>query len=188
MSIDGLTRALPRHLSIVTERCEAGAARTGEHVPRGDRVAEKQGIRGRDADRDGARRMPRYRDDLRASGQAQDIAIGDRTQIGDVAGAKPAPPNTRPEEGEGRLETPCVGGDGPSARASAARSIRRSPESPASMRVTPPSVTIACTAMMSSPMRSSFCMMEQNGGFRQGGDVDAAFEEGLRMVLRGIGA
>lgn len=31
-------------------------------------------------------------------------------------------------------------------------------------------------------------MMEQNGGFRQGGDVDAAFEEGLRMVLRGIGA
>lgn len=33
-----------------------------------------------------------------------------------------------------------------------------------------------------------FCTMEQNGGFRQGGDVDAAFERGLQMVLRGIGA
>jgi AcrR family transcriptional regulator len=33
-----------------------------------------------------------------------------------------------------------------------------------------------------------FCTMEQNGGFRQGGDVDTAFERGLEMVLRGIGA
>ncbi|WP_217177602.1 TetR-like C-terminal domain-containing protein [Streptomyces sp. AC495_CC817] len=33
-----------------------------------------------------------------------------------------------------------------------------------------------------------FCMMEQNGGFRQGGDVDAAFERGLDSVLRGIRA
>ena len=32
-----------------------------------------------------------------------------------------------------------------------------------------------------------FCTMEQNGGFRQGGDVDAAFERGLEIVLRGIG-
>ncbi|MBO0980479.1 TetR-like C-terminal domain-containing protein [Microbacterium sp. SD291] len=32
-----------------------------------------------------------------------------------------------------------------------------------------------------------FCMMEQNGGFRQGGDVDAAFERGLEIVLRGLG-
>ncbi|GAT73844.1 TetR-like C-terminal domain-containing protein [Microbacterium hydrocarbonoxydans] len=32
-----------------------------------------------------------------------------------------------------------------------------------------------------------FCMMEQNGGFRQGGDVDAAFDRGLEIVLRGIG-
>ncbi|WP_448720935.1 TetR/AcrR family transcriptional regulator [Microbacterium natoriense] len=31
-----------------------------------------------------------------------------------------------------------------------------------------------------------FCTMEQNGGFRQGGDVDAAFERGLEIVLRGI--
>lgn len=31
-----------------------------------------------------------------------------------------------------------------------------------------------------------FCTMEQNGGFRQGGDVDAAFEQGLEIVLRGI--
>lgn len=31
-----------------------------------------------------------------------------------------------------------------------------------------------------------FCMMEQNGGFRQGGDVDAAFEQGLEIVLRGL--
>ena len=33
-----------------------------------------------------------------------------------------------------------------------------------------------------------FCMMEQNGGFRQGGDVDAAFEQGLEIVLRGLAA
>lgn len=33
-----------------------------------------------------------------------------------------------------------------------------------------------------------FCMMEQNGGFRQGGDVDEAFERGLEIVLRGIEA
>lgn len=33
-----------------------------------------------------------------------------------------------------------------------------------------------------------FCMMEQNGGFRQGGDVDDAFEQGLEIVLRGVGA
>ena len=33
-----------------------------------------------------------------------------------------------------------------------------------------------------------FCMMEQNGGFRQGGDVDVAFERGLEIVMRGIGA
>lgn len=33
-----------------------------------------------------------------------------------------------------------------------------------------------------------FCTMEQNGGFRQSGDVDAAFERGLEIVLRGIGA
>lgn len=33
-----------------------------------------------------------------------------------------------------------------------------------------------------------FCMMEQNGGFRQGGDVDAAFEQGLEIVLRGLTA
>lgn len=33
-----------------------------------------------------------------------------------------------------------------------------------------------------------FCTMEQNGGFRQGGDVDAAFERGLDIVLRGLGA
>lgn len=33
-----------------------------------------------------------------------------------------------------------------------------------------------------------FCTMEQNGGFRQGGDVDAAFERGLEMVLSGIAA
>jgi len=31
-----------------------------------------------------------------------------------------------------------------------------------------------------------FCTMEQNGGFRQGGDVDAAFERGLEIVLRGV--
>lgn len=31
-----------------------------------------------------------------------------------------------------------------------------------------------------------FCTMEQNGGFRQSGDVDAAFERGLEIVLRGI--
>ncbi|WP_407357839.1 TetR/AcrR family transcriptional regulator [Microbacterium sp. LTA6] len=33
-----------------------------------------------------------------------------------------------------------------------------------------------------------FCTMEQNGGFRQGGDVDAAFERGLEIVLRGLAA
>ncbi|MCI1019254.1 WHG domain-containing protein [Microbacterium sp. C5A9] len=33
-----------------------------------------------------------------------------------------------------------------------------------------------------------FCMMEQNGGFRQGGDVDEAFDRGLEIVLRGIEA
>jgi AcrR family transcriptional regulator len=33
-----------------------------------------------------------------------------------------------------------------------------------------------------------FSTMEQNGGFRQGGDVDAAFERGLDIVLSGIGA
>ncbi|WP_341941449.1 TetR/AcrR family transcriptional regulator [Microbacterium sp. LWH10-1.2] len=33
-----------------------------------------------------------------------------------------------------------------------------------------------------------FSTMEQNGGFRQGGDVDTAFEHGLEIVLRGIGA
>jgi len=31
-----------------------------------------------------------------------------------------------------------------------------------------------------------FCTMEQNGAFRQGGDVDAAFERGLAAVLRGL--
>jgi len=33
-----------------------------------------------------------------------------------------------------------------------------------------------------------FCMMEQNGGFRQGGDVDEAFDRGLEIILRGIEA
>ncbi|MDR6868108.1 AcrR family transcriptional regulator [Microbacterium resistens] len=33
-----------------------------------------------------------------------------------------------------------------------------------------------------------FCTMEQNGAFRQGGDVDEAFERGLDAVLRGLGA
>ncbi|WP_309129705.1 WHG domain-containing protein [Microbacterium sp.] len=33
-----------------------------------------------------------------------------------------------------------------------------------------------------------FCTMEQNGGFRQGGDVDVAFERGLQIVLRGVTA
>lgn len=33
-----------------------------------------------------------------------------------------------------------------------------------------------------------FCMMEQNGGFRQGGDVDEAFDLGLEIVLAGITA
>lgn len=33
-----------------------------------------------------------------------------------------------------------------------------------------------------------FSTMEQNGGFRQGGDVDTAFERGLDIVLRGIGS
>ncbi|WP_311244610.1 TetR-like C-terminal domain-containing protein [Microbacterium sp. WCS2018Hpa-23] len=33
-----------------------------------------------------------------------------------------------------------------------------------------------------------FCVMERNGGFRQGGDVDEVFDRGLEIVLRGIEA
>jgi hypothetical protein len=89
---------------VVGERRRLRAIGAGEHVPRGERVADEHGVGDRHVDRDAAGGVARHADHARRPGEVEHVAVAHDDDLGERRGAQPVLPQCVPEESGRRAD------------------------------------------------------------------------------------